>query len=509
MRRRQGVLVFLMFVVVGAVALFAAQAPEGSQPPSELQTQTKPAPKQVWSGEQLDNLVAPIALYPDPLLGQILAASTYPLEVVEAYQWLQRNPNLRGKALVDAARQQPWDPSIQALVAVPDALEKLNQDIRWTTDLGNAFLSQQTELMDAVQRMRTRAQEKGRLASTPQQTVTTQEEGGKQAIVIQPSNPQVIYVPAYDPYWVWGPPVYGYYPPLYYPPYGFGFGIGFDLGLCFGGGWGWGGWGWGPSWFGHTVYVNNAFLYHHGYYHGSPGHYYGRPVWSHDPTHRQRVPYANPQIAARYGRGWVSPRSGLQPGPGQFTAGSYYSNRFAGQPAARTLDQGSRSPSAQAQRLQNPPRVWSRNGYSTRPGTSVPQQSRWQQAAPQQYRSAPEQYRGSPRVVPFGTYSRRGFDSPQRYASNPQVYSAPQSQRVWGQPRVQFAAPQHYYGSNPQVYRAPQAQAQRSWSQGPTRFQAPQQYRSAPQMTGPRWGGGSSYSHGGFGSFSGGGGRRH
>ena len=170
----------------------------------------------MWSAQQLNNLVAPIALYPDPLLGQMLVASTYPLEVVEANQWLQRNRNLGGRELMDAAKQQPWDPSVQALVAVPDALAMLNQDIRWTTDLGNAFLAQQADVMNAVQQMRARAQANGNLTSTPQQTVTTEAQGGQQAIVIQPANPQVIYVPSYDPFYVWGPPVYGYYPPLYY-----------------------------------------------------------------------------------------------------------------------------------------------------------------------------------------------------------------------------------------------------------------------------------------------------
>ena len=117
------------------------------------------------SPDQLDNLVAPIALYPDPLLGQVLAASTYPLEIVEAQQWLQQNSNLQGAQLMDAAKQQNWDPSVQALVAFPDALSLLSNDIRWTTDLGNAFLAQQADVMSAVQRMRARAQANGKLAT--------------------------------------------------------------------------------------------------------------------------------------------------------------------------------------------------------------------------------------------------------------------------------------------------------------------------------------------------------
>src|SRR5512137_1780228 len=172
MKRTSSVAVLLVCALLGAVMAVRAQEQGQPIPPAQQRPQAQPAPQQLWPADQLDNLVAPIALYPDPLLGQILVASTYPLEVVEASQWLQRNRNLRGQELLDAAKQQPWDPSIQALVAVPDALEKLNQDIRWTTDLGNAFLAQQADVMSAVQRMRSRAQASGRLSSTPQQTVT-------------------------------------------------------------------------------------------------------------------------------------------------------------------------------------------------------------------------------------------------------------------------------------------------------------------------------------------------
>src|SRR5262249_13776832 len=150
-----------------------------------------------------------IALYPDPLLGQVLAASSYPLEVVEAQQWLQQNRNLSGAQLMDAAKQQNWDPSVQALVAFPDAMSMLTRDVQWTTDLGNAFLAQQRDVMDAIQRMRVRAQQNGRLNSSPQQTVTTQSQDGQDAVVIEPANPQVVYVPSYNPEYVWGPPAWG------------------------------------------------------------------------------------------------------------------------------------------------------------------------------------------------------------------------------------------------------------------------------------------------------------
>src|SRR6201982_2858855 len=149
--------------------------------------------------DQLDSLVAPIALYPDPLLAQALAASTYPLEIIQLQQWLENNKNLKDKALADAVAKQPWDASVQALAALPDVVKRLADDIRWTTDLGNAFLAQQSDVMDAVQRMRKKAQDKGNLKSTEQQKVETKIIENKSVIVVEQSNPQVVYVPSYDP----------------------------------------------------------------------------------------------------------------------------------------------------------------------------------------------------------------------------------------------------------------------------------------------------------------------
>jgi hypothetical protein len=300
MKSHLNVPILVALLLGGGGTLVWAQEGAPSLPLPAKQPQMQQAAQGVWSPQQLSNLVAPIALYPDPLLGQMLAASTYPLEVVEANQWLQRNKNLGGQALMNAAKQQPWDPSVQALVAVPDALAMLNQDIRWTTDLGNAFLAQQADVMNAVQKMRGLAQANGKLASTPQQTVTTDTQGGQKAIVIQPADPQVIYVPSYDPFYVWGPPVYGFYPPLYYPGFGFGFGWGFDVGFCFGGWGGWGGWGWGLNWFGGSAFVNNSFFHRYGFNNGFGGGFGGRTGWVHNPGHRLGVPYGNSQVAARF-----------------------------------------------------------------------------------------------------------------------------------------------------------------------------------------------------------------
>src|SRR5271168_3270866 len=185
--------VLLLLLPTGTIA-FAQDAPG-----PDAAEAGAPPPAASWSPEQLGNLVAPVALYPDNLLSQVLVASTYPLEVVEAAQWLRQNGNLQGQQLVDAARQQNWDPSVQALVVFPDVLNRLNSNVRWTTDLGNAFLAQQADVMNAVQQMRAQARAAGKLNSNPQETVTTQTQGDQTAIGIQPVDPQVVYVPTYNP----------------------------------------------------------------------------------------------------------------------------------------------------------------------------------------------------------------------------------------------------------------------------------------------------------------------
>jgi hypothetical protein len=501
MKRNSSVAVLLVCALFGAVTTVRAQEQGQPSQPAQQRPQAQPAPQQLWPADQLDNLVAPIALYPDPLLGQILVASTYPLEVVEASQWLQRNRNLRGQELLDAAKQQPWDPSIQALVAVPDALEKLNQDIRWTTDLGNAFLSQQADVMSAVQRMRARAQANGRLASTPQQTVTAQEQGGQQVIVIEPANPQVIYVPAYDPFYVWGPPVWGYYPSLYYPAFGFGFGSGFNLSFCFGGWGGWFGWGWGPNWFGHSVYVNSYFFDHYGFHHGYGGGYHGRTAWSHDPGHRMNVPYRDSQVAARYGGGSMGFRDSFRSGTGaRGGTSSYYANGSEERSIGRGGEQGYRGTSPQVQRSQNPERQMYQSSRQYRSpsqqyrGESPTQQyqSQSQSYQPsQQYRAPAQQYRTDSQIQRYQSQSQ-GYQAAQQYRS------APQAQQFQSQVQRSFQAPQQYR-SAPQVQQF-QSQVQRS-------FQAPQQFRSAPQVSAPRFSSGGSFSRGssGFSQGSGGG----
>src|SRR6185503_9119252 len=151
--------------------------------------------------DQLDALVAPIALYPDNLLSQTLVASTYPLELIQLQQWLDKNQGIAKdqKKLAEAVKKQPWDPSIQAMAALPDVVKRLADDIQWTTDLGNAFLAQQKDVMDAIQRMRGKAKDTGALKSNQQQKVQTQVIESKEVIVIEQADPQVVYVPSYNP----------------------------------------------------------------------------------------------------------------------------------------------------------------------------------------------------------------------------------------------------------------------------------------------------------------------
>jgi hypothetical protein len=269
-----------------------AQEPTpGEQPPPTL------------SPEQLDSLVAPIALYPDPLLSQVLAASTYPLEVVEAARWLKQNMGLQGEALTDAARAQPWDPSVQALVVFPDVLNRLDENLKWTTDLGNAFLDQQQDVMEAVQRMRQEAQQRGALANNQAETVTTSAtDAGQPVIDIEPTNPEVLYVPSYNPTAIWGPAYYPY-PVLYYPAApAIVFGYGFVMPRYFHDWRGWHYWGWGWNWRQRSPVVDNSFFYRYRYRSGGYVHPDSRTSpWVHDPGHRVGVPYRSPATAGQFG----------------------------------------------------------------------------------------------------------------------------------------------------------------------------------------------------------------
>jgi Protein of unknown function (DUF3300) len=232
---------------------------QDAQAPAQ-QTQPSKPPYVQQTPEQLQQLVAPIALYPDSLVAQILAASTFPDQVVEADRWVQANPDLKGEDLAKAVDQQPWDPSVKALTAFPSVLGNMDKNLSWTSSLGDAYYNQQQAVMDAIQVMRQKAEQAGNLKSTPQQTVTTQGS----TVIIEPANPEVVYVPAYDPWVVYGYPItpwpYWYpYPGIWfggpYLSFGFGFGIGFFGGF----GWGWGHWGF--DWHNHYAIYNHARYY--------------------------------------------------------------------------------------------------------------------------------------------------------------------------------------------------------------------------------------------------------
>ena len=246
---RQGLGLLLSFTLSFAglpenlLAMQEAQAPAQSTQAPQYATKTP---------EQLQQLVAPIALYPDSLVAQILSAATFPEQVVEADRWVQAHPDLTGEALAQAVDQEPWDPSVKALTAFPSVLGNMDKNLSWASTLGDAYYNQQQDVMDAVQVMRQRANEAGNLKTTPQQIVTT--EGS--TIIIQPATADVVYVPAYDPWVVYGPPVVAWpgwypYPGIWYAGPYVSLGIGFGIGFFFGFGWGWHHWG--CDWLHHYV----------------------------------------------------------------------------------------------------------------------------------------------------------------------------------------------------------------------------------------------------------------
>jgi len=288
-------LVCAALLVPGEGALLAQEAAKPAAPAAAAE----PAPVKL-PPEQLESLVAPIALYPDPLLAQTLVAATYPLEIVQLQQFLAKNPKLKDKALADAVAKQPWDPAIQSMAAVPEVVKRLADDIQWTTQLGDAFLDQQADVMDAVQRMRKKAQDKGALTSNEQQKVETQVVEQKTVIVVQQTNPEVIYVPSYSPTVVYPPPVYPY-PPIYYPPpppYGAAL-VSFTAGVMIGAAV-WGGSCCGCGW-GHNdvnINVNNNFNKNTNINRGGGS---GGNTWQHNSAHRGGAPYSSSATANKYG----------------------------------------------------------------------------------------------------------------------------------------------------------------------------------------------------------------
>ncbi|MGA8890489.1 MAG: DUF3300 domain-containing protein, partial [Anaeromyxobacteraceae bacterium] len=290
-----------------AVLLALAVPPSASAqgtPPAAPAAADAPAEK--LEPEQLEALVAPIALYPDDLLSQALMASTYPLELIQAQQFVAKNSKLKGDDLAKAVEKQNWDPSVQATAVLPDLLKRLSEDITWTTNLGNAFLAQQADVMDAVQRLRLKAKNDGKLTSNDKMVVETKVVEKETVVVIQPASPQVVYVPTYNPTVIWGPPpVYYPYPPVYYPPPPppgamlFSFGVGMMWGAaiangpCCSCGWGHGG--------GNTVVINNNNNFVNNYNRQNNISNSGNSNWQHNSSHRGGAPYGDKATANKYG----------------------------------------------------------------------------------------------------------------------------------------------------------------------------------------------------------------
>src|SRR5713226_5494513 len=272
-------------LVSGALVLASAQvgcASQASQPDTQPAVEvTSPSSSQAaqaaWSPDELNQLVAPIALYPDALVAQIVAAASYPTEVVEANRWIQQNTSLKGEELAKAADSQSWDPSVKALTQFPSVLAMMDENLSWTSAIGDAYVNRPQNVLDAVQVMRQRAQQAGNLKSAPQEVVTT--EG--QTIAIQPADPDVVYVPEYDPWDVYGEPI------EFYPGWvggdfvgpGIAFGLGVGVGVFGGFGWGWHHWR--ADWHGREVEFN-----HNPYHSHSPTFDRNRPFGDHNPFDR-------------------------------------------------------------------------------------------------------------------------------------------------------------------------------------------------------------------------------
>jgi hypothetical protein len=263
-RLPQQILAFMLAIGLLFTTLPQNLAAQDAQAPAQAAdgSQTAASSYTAQTTEQLDQLVAPIALYPDSLVAQVLAASTFPAEIVEADRWVQANPDLKGDDLAKAVDQQTWDPSVKALTAFPSVLANMDKNLSWASSLGDAYYNQQSDVMNAIQVMRQKAQQTGNLKDTPQQTVQTQGSD----IVIQPAQPDVVYVPAYDPWTVYGYPVAPWpfwynYPGIWFGGPYLSFGVGFGIGFYGGYGWGWHNWG--TNWGGRTVvYNHNTYVSH-------------------------------------------------------------------------------------------------------------------------------------------------------------------------------------------------------------------------------------------------------
>jgi hypothetical protein len=366
-----------------------------------------PAPARSFAPEELEQLAAPIALYPDPLLAQVLMASTYPLEVVLAERFLQANPGLTGDTLSQALQAQSWDDSVKSLVTFPQVLKMMSDRLDWTQKLGDAFLAQPQDLMDAVQRLRARAQAQGTLVTTPQQIVTVAPAPAPPIIEIAPATPGVIYVPMYNPLVVYGPWPYAAYPPYYWYPPGwvagafFTFGASIVVGVAL----------WSVlDWHRHVIEIDvgryqrftrvvNVERRWGGLERGRPAPGDGRLGWEHEPRHRQGVDYRDESTQQRFGR----PRAPGAPAREPFRG--WIQEPFAPGRGAAPLRQGvpPQPPAGVGRAVPGPPRP----------------------PAPALQPQGPGAFQGLGRGPDVRSYSDRGRESRQRIAPPPRAPSRP------------------------------------------------------------------------------------
>jgi len=289
----KAVTVFLVILLLAPQGVIA-QSEDGDKP---------------FKQEELDQLLAPIALYPDSLLAQILMASTYLIEVVQATRWLEQNESLEGDALTVALEQRDWDPSIKSLVNFPQVLQMMSEKLDWTQKLGDAFLAQQKSVMDTIQNLRKKAEAEGNLKTTQEQEIIVEKE--TKTIIIESANPKVIYVPTYSPTVVYGHWWYPAYPPYYYYPPGYvagpalySFGVGVAVGVAWGYAWG------GCRWRHGDVHINtnrnvniNNNIDRSRYANKVSAGEGGTGSWKHDPEHRKGVSYRDQSTAKKFDKG--------------------------------------------------------------------------------------------------------------------------------------------------------------------------------------------------------------
>lgn len=284
---QNGIMLFLVFMSLAMSSAISEEQTSGS----------------VFKPEELEQILAPVALYPDSLLSQVLMASTYPLEVVQAQRWAEANKTLSGDALATELEKQTWDPSVKSLVNFPEVLTMMSEKIDWTQKLGDAFLAQQKEVMDTVQKLRTKAQTEGNLKTTEQQVVKVEQ----QTIIIEYANPKVVYVPTYDPVVIYGTWPYPAYPPYYYYPPTYAPGrplLAFGAGVAVGAAWGYA---WGNcNWHGGDVDIDinrntniNQSIDRSKYATQYQG---GKGNWQHNPEHRKGAAYRDPGTAQKFNR---------------------------------------------------------------------------------------------------------------------------------------------------------------------------------------------------------------